>query len=153
MLDVGDVFPEFSLQDQNGDAWTRDRLKGHKCVVYFYPKDDTTGCTAEACGFRDLPPDVPGALVIGVSPDDVASHKKFAEKYGLNFVLLADPGKELIEPLGLWVEKAMYGRNYMGVSRTTYLLDENAVIRQVFRNVKPQGHAQEVRDALVAVRA
>ncbi len=150
MFEEGSKFPEFSLSDQDGKTTTLADLKGQKAVVYFYPKDDTSGCTAEACEFQEKLPDIPGAKVVGVSPDDVKSHRKFADKYGLKFTLLADTDKALLEPLGLWVEKSMYGKQYMGVARTTYVLDENGMIKKIFRKVKPQGHAAEVIAALGA---
>src|ERR1044071_3696610 len=145
MLKPGDDFPDFELQDQegntvkqsdlfdpkgrtfspcfqDGNTVKKSDLLGQKAIVYFYPKDDTSGCTAESCGFRDTLPKFKGARVIGVSPDSVKSHQKFKTKYDLNFTLLADPERKLIEPLGLWVEKTLYGKKYMGVARTTFLL-------------------------------
>jgi peroxiredoxin Q/BCP len=148
MLEVGQPFPEFSLQDQHGQIHTRESLVGAKTIVYFYPKDDTSGCTKEACEFRDLLPRFEGARVIGVSPDDVKSHKKFADKYDLGFVLLADVEQQLCQACGVWVEKSMYGKKYMGVERTTFLLDENANVARVWNKVKPEGHAEAVRAAL-----
>lgn len=148
MIKAGDKFPDFSLQDESGNTVTLEDLKGRKSVIYFYPKDDTSGCTAEACGFRDALPTFENARVLGVSPDTTKSHRKFVDKYGLNFTLLADPDKELAEKLGLWVEKSMYGKKYMGIARTTYLLDENGVVAKVWEKVKPQGHAEEVAAAL-----
>ncbi|MEZ0326297.1 MAG: thioredoxin-dependent thiol peroxidase [Fimbriimonas sp.] len=148
MLKVGDSFPDFELQDQNGETVKLDDLKGQKAVIFFYPKDDTTGCTAEACEFRDASPSYTGARVIGVSPDPVKSHRKFVDKYGLNFTLLADPTHELLEAVGVWVEKSMYGRSYMGVARTTFVLDENGIVKKVFEKVKPQGHAAQIAQAL-----
>jgi peroxiredoxin Q/BCP len=148
MLTTGDRFPEFSLSDQDGREWTLDSLKGRRAVIYFYPKDDTTGCTAEACEFRDAMPTFPDAVVLGVSPDPVKSHRKFVDKYSLNFPLLADVGHTLADACGVWVEKSMYGRKYMGVERTTFLLDENGVVSRVFNKVKPAGHSAEVAAAL-----
>jgi peroxiredoxin Q/BCP len=148
MLDVGAPFPNFNLPDQDGNTVSSDDLKGQKLVIYFYPKDDTTGCTAEACEFRDVLPSIPGATVIGVSPDDSKSHKKFATKYGLNFTLLADTEHSLADALGVWVEKSMYGKKYMGIERSTFIVDETGSILKVFRKVKPQGHAAEVIAAL-----
>ncbi|HEY0867033.1 MAG TPA: thioredoxin-dependent thiol peroxidase [Fimbriimonas sp.] len=146
MLNEGEPFPDFALPDQDGNLVTLASLRGQKAVVYFYPKDDTPGCTTEACGFRDAAP--PGAKVIGVSPDPVKSHKKFAEKFDLGFVLLSDSDHRLSEAVGVWVEKSMYGKKYMGVARTTFILDEDGIVRKVFREVKPQGHAAEVAQAL-----
>ncbi len=148
MLQEGTAFPSFSLPNQDGEVKTNQDFLGQKTVVYFYPKDDTSGCTAEACGFQERLSDIPGAQVIGVSPDGVKSHRKFADKYNLSFTLLADEEKALIEACGIWVEKSMYGKKYMGVERTTFLLDENGVVRKVFSKVKPQGHAAEVIEAL-----
>jgi peroxiredoxin Q/BCP len=148
MIQEGAPFPNFSLADQDGKIVTLDDLKGSKTVVYFYPKDDTPGCTAEACEFRDTVPSIPGVKVVGVSPDNSKSHRKFVGKFNLNFTLLADTEQKLVNELGIWVEKSMYGKSYMGVERTTYLLDENGVITKIFSKVKPQGHAAEVVAAL-----
>lgn len=148
MVDDGQAFPDFSLQDQDGIVVSKADLKGAKAVVYFYPKDDTSGCTTEACGFRDAIPDFGNVRVVGVSPDPPNKHRKFIQKYGLNFTLLADPEKTLIQACGLWVEKTLYGRKYMGVDRTTFLLDANGVVERVWRKVKPEGHAEEVKAAL-----
>lgn len=148
MLEAGQSFPDFSLTDQNGETVTLDSLKGSKTIVYFYPKDDTPGCTVEACEFRDNLPKFRGAKVIGVSPDSAKSHTKFIGKFNLNFTLLADTDKALCEACGVWVEKSMYGKKYMGVERTTFLLDENGIVEKVWSKVKPQGHAEEVLAAL-----
>ena len=148
MIDLGDKFPSFSLGDQNGETHTLQSLAGAKAVIYFYPKDDTSGCTMEACEFRDRLTEIPGAKVFGVSPDNQASHAKFAKKFGLNFPLLVDTDHKLAEELGIWVEKSMYGKKYMGIERTTYLLDENGVVAKVWRKVKPEGHAAEVAKAV-----
>jgi peroxiredoxin Q/BCP len=136
------------LADQHGNVVTLESLKGRQAVVYFYPKDDTSGCTAEACEFRDIVPTIPGAQIIGVSPDDSKSHKKFMEKFSLNFTLLADTDHSLAEAVGVWVEKSMYGKKYMGIERSTFVLDENGKVVRVYRKVKPQGHAAEVVGAL-----
>lgn len=148
MLEAGQSFPDFSLTDQNGETVTLESLKGSKTIVYFYPKDDTPGCTVEACEFRDNLPKFKGAKVIGVSPDSAKSHTKFIGKFSLNFPLLADTDKALCEACGVWVEKSMYGKKYMGVDRTTFLLDENGIVEKVWSKVKPQGHAKEVLSAL-----
>lgn len=148
MIDAGQTFPDFELEDQSGNWIRLADLKDSKAVIYFYPKDDTPGCTAEACEFRDRASVLKGAKVFGVSPDSAKKHKKFAEKFGLNFPLLADPERKLIEACGLWVEKTLYGRKYMGVERTTFLLDEQGVVAKVWRKVKPEGHAEEVIGAL-----
>lgn len=136
------------MSDQDGNIVTKDDLKGKKAVLYFYPKDDTPGCTTEACNFRDALPSFGGVPVYGVSPDDVKSHQKFAKKFGLNFPLLVDEDHRLTEQLGLWVEKSMFGKTFMGVERTTFVLDENGDVRKLFRKVSPQDHAEEVRAAI-----
>ena len=127
-------------------------LKGKKVVLYFYPKDDTTGCTVEACEFRDTWRDVErtGAVVLGVSPDGVASHVKFKNKYSLPFPLLADEDHAVAEAYGAWGEKSMYGRKYHGILRTTFVIDEAGRIAKIFEKVKPKGHAAEVLEALKA---
>ncbi len=140
----GTRFPDFALNDQHGKLHALADLKGSPTVVYFYPKDDTSGCTQEACGFRDALPRFEGVKVIGVSPDDAGSHKRFAEKHALTFPLLADVEKTLCQAVGVWVEKSMYGRRYMGVERTTFMLDAEGVVVKVWRKVKPSGHAAEV---------
>lgn len=149
MLSTGAPFPDFSLLDQDGATHERASLLGKTTIVYFYPKDDTSGCTVEACEFRDALPEFSGARVIGVSPDDVKSHKRFAQKHGLNFTLLADTEQALAQACGVWVEKSMYGRKYMGVERTTFIVGPDGVITHVWNKVKPAGHAEEVRAALV----
>lgn len=148
MTDTGDLFPDFTLQDQDGRTHTLADLKGSRTIVYFYPKDDTSGCTTEACEFRDTMPRFAGAKVYGVSPDPVKSHRKFVDKYGLTFPLLADTEQALCQAVGVWVEKSMYGRSYMGVERTTFLLDADGRVERVWRKVKPAGHAAEVLAAL-----
>lgn len=148
MISVGDPFPTFSLPNQDGVVVTSDEMKGTTTVYYFYPKDDTPGCTTEACEFRDSIAAQPGARVVGISPDGAKKHRKFADKFNLNFTLLADEEKTLIGALGLWVEKSLYGRTYMGVERSTFLVDSNGVIQKIWRKVKPEGHAQEVASAL-----
>ncbi len=144
----GDSFPDFSLPDQDGNLVSKADLVGAPAIVYFYPKDDTSGCTAEACAFRDLMPRFTGARVFGVSPDPPKKHQKFIAKYGLNFTLLSDPERTLIGPLGLWVEKTFYGKKYMGVARTTYLLDAEGRVKKIWEKVDPQGHAEQVLSAL-----
>ena len=150
MLTAGSPFPDFSLPDQDGNVVTLNDIKGSKTIVYFYPKDDTPGCTAEACDFQARQASIKGAKVIGVSPDPSKKHRKFADKHGLTFPLLADTEKELIGALGLWVEKTFMGKKYMGVDRTTYVLDENGIIEKVYTKVNPLGHAKEVAEALGA---
>ncbi len=144
MIQEGDSFPSFSLPDQNGNTLTLDDLKGSKIVIYFYPKDDTSGCTAEACEFNAALPTVSGARVVGVSPDKPKSHDKFAKKYGLNFTLLADEDHSLAEACGVWVEKSMYGKKYMGIERSTFLLDENGMVVRTWRKVSVPGHVTQV---------
>ena len=150
MIEPGDKFPDFSLPDQDGKALSLGDLKGSKAVIYFYPKDDTSGCTAEACAFRDSIPDFGGVRVIGVSPDSVKSHRKFVDKYSLNFSLISDEAHELLNAVGVWVKKSMYGREYMGVERTTFLIDENGVILKIWRKVKVPQHSEEVKAALAS---
>ena len=150
MIEEGKMFPEFSLPDQNGELHTRASMKGSPTILYFYPKDDTSGCTTESCEFRDLMPKFEGAKVFGVSPDGAKSHLKFIKKYDLNFPLLSDEEKTLLEKLGIWVEKSMYGRKYMGVQRTTVLLDSDGKVVKVWEKVSPAGHAAEVLAALQA---
>lgn len=148
MIQSGDQFPDFSLADQDGQFHTLDSVKGSKTVIFFYPKDDTTGCTQEACEFRDGLPSFEGVRVIGVSPDPVKSHRKFATKHDLPYTLLADPEQTLLQAVGVWVEKSMYGKKYMGVERTTVLLDEEGKVLKVWNKVKPARHAEEVLQAL-----
>lgn len=138
MLEVGTKAPAFSLPDQNGTVHTLEEYKGKKVVLYFYPKDNTSGCSKQACGFAELYPQFTekGAVVIGISKDSVASHKKFEEKFGLPFTLLSDPELTAIQAYDVWKEKTMCGKTSMGVVRTTYLIDENGVIVKAFGNVK-----------------
>ena len=130
MLEVGTKAPAFTLPDQNGTMVSLSDFAGKKVVLYFYPKDNTSGCTKQACGFAELYPqfEEKGAVVLGVSKDSVASHKKFEETYGLPFTLLSDPELTVIQAYDVWVEKSMYGRKYMGIERSTYLIDEDGVI-------------------------
>ncbi len=146
MLEVSQEAPDFSLPDQDGSMVRLGDSNGSWRVVYFYPKDDTSGCTAEACGFRDRMADLQkaGVVVLGISRDTVRSHKKFYDKYGLNFMILADPEHNVIEQYGAWQEKSMYGRKYMGTQRMTYLVDREGIVRKVYPNVVPKGHEQEV---------
>ncbi len=149
-LKVGDKAPNFKMPtDGNGSVSLAD-LKGKNVVLYFYPKDDTSGCTKEACGFRDTLPDFKKvkAAVIGVSRDSVASHDKFKKKYELPFVLGSDTDGKTSEAYGTWVEKSMYGRKYMGMERATFLIDGNGVIQGIWRKVKVPGHVEEVLKAV-----
>ena len=138
MLQTGTKAPDFTLPDQNGVLHSLEEYRGKKVVLYFYPKDNTPGCTKQACGFAELYPQFTekGAVVIGVSKDSVASHKKFEEKYGLPFTLLSDTELSCINAYGVWQEKKNYGKVSMGVVRTTYLIDENGIITKVFGKVK-----------------
>lgn len=150
MLRPGDPAPDFSLPADDGSMVRLADLRGRKVVLYFYPKDDTPGCTIEACEFRDVLPriDAGGAVVLGVSPDSVESHRKFRDKYGLNFRLLSDTDNAVAEAYGVWKEKTMYGRTFWGVERTTFIINEEGRIAKVFPKVTPQGHAAEVLAAL-----
>ena len=150
MLREGKPAPEFSLVSENGDLVTLSSLKGSPVVLYFYPKDDTPGCTAQACGIRDAWSEFEdrGAVVLGVSPDSESSHVKFKEKYGLPFTLLADPDHETAEAYGVWVEKKNYGKTYMGVERSTFVIDADGNLVKVMHRVKPDTHAADVLAAL-----
>jgi peroxiredoxin Q/BCP len=145
-LEAGSPAPAFSLQADDGSTVSLSGLAGQTVVLYFYPKDDTTGCTAEACEFRDLQADydAAGARVIGVSPDPIASHERFRDKHGLPFTLLSDPDHAVAEAYGVWVEKSRYGRTYMGVERSTFVIGPDGTIREALYRVKPQGHAASV---------
>ena len=150
MLKEGAKAPTFSLPSDDGGTVALKDFKGKKVVLYFYPKDDTSGCTAEACEFRDSWAAVKrkGAVVLGVSPDGVKSHGKFKQKYDLPFPLLADEDHAVAEAYGAWGEKSMYGRKYFGILRTTFVIDEAGRVAKVFEKVKPKGHAAEVLAAL-----
>ncbi len=152
MLGPGDSAPDFTLPDQNGDPVTLSELRGRKVVLYFYPKADTPGCTAQACGVRDHHADYAqaGAVVLGVSPDQVKAVSKFDLKYGLGFPLLADSDHAVAEAYGVWVEKSMYGRKYMGNERTTFVIDPEGRISKVLRKVKPGEHDELVLEALAS---
>jgi thioredoxin-dependent peroxiredoxin len=154
MLEVGDRAPEFELADQHGTVHRLDGYRGRWLVVYFYPKDDTPGCTAEACSFRDARSDLDalGAAVLGVSADDAAAHRRFAEKHGLSFPLLIDPDKSMLEAYGAWVEKQRFGKRHLGVQRITYLIDPEGVVARVWPRVRAEGHADEVRAALTELQ-
>jgi thioredoxin-dependent peroxiredoxin len=146
----GDKAPEFTLEADDGSEVRLKDLRGGKVILYFYPKDDTSGCTTQACEFRDTVPelDTRGATVLGVSPDSAASHRKFKEKHGLNFPLLVDDDHQVAEAYGVWKEKSMYGRKYWGIERSTFLIDEEGRIERAWRKVRPKGHAQAVLDEL-----
>ena len=149
-LKVGDKAPSFKLKNQDEKVISLADQKGKTIVLYFYPKDDTSGCTREACNFRDEFPKFGKmkAEIIGVSADSVVSHKKFAEKYNLPFNLLSDEGKEVIEKYGVWQEKSMYGKKYMGIVRTTFIIDPSGKIHKIFPKVKVEEHNKEVMEAL-----
>ena len=150
MLEVGTKAPAFTLPDQDGKMVSLKDFKGQKVVLYFYPKDNTPGCTKQACNFGELLPQFreKGAAVVGVSKDSVASHKKFQEKFGLPFTLLSDPELKAIQAYGVWQEKNMYGKKTMGVVRTTYLIDEKGVIVKAFGKVKAAENPQQMLDLM-----
>lgn len=153
MLEKGDVAPDFALPADDGSVVRLGDLKGSKVILYFYPKDDTSGCTTQACELRDALPriDERGALVLGVSPDPITSHVKFKNKYQLNFPLLSDEDHQTAEAYGVWKEKSMYGKKYWGIERSTFIIDEEGILREVWRKVSPKGHAQRVKEALAAM--
>ena len=146
MLEVGTKAPAFELPDQNGVVHTLEEYRGKKVVLYFYPKDNTPGCTKQACNFGQLYPQFTekGAVVLGVSKDSVASHKKFEEKYNLPFTLLSDPELSCIQAYDVWKEKVNYGKKSMGVVRTTYLIDENGVIEKAFDKVNAEKNPEQM---------
>jgi peroxiredoxin Q/BCP len=149
-LSVGSKAPDFDLPTGDGKKLSLKALKGKKVVLYFYPKDNTSGCTKEACSFQDNLKAIEkkGAVVIGVSPDGVDSHRKFAEKYQLTFPLVSDEKKEIVRKYGVWKEKSLYGRKYMGVERTTFIIDGKGTVSHVFPKVKVDGHTEEILAAL-----
>jgi len=153
-VDVGDKAPGFALPADGGGEISLKDFKGKTVVLYFYPKDDTSGCTAEACAFRDALPDFSkvAAQIIGVSRDPVKSHDKFKAKYDLPFPLASDEDGKTCEAYGVWVEKSMYGRKYMGIERSTFVIDGEGVIRNAWRKVKVPGHADEVLEAVKALK-
>ena len=150
MLEVGTKAPEFTLPDQNGEMHSLSDYKGQKVILYFYPRDNTSGCTKQACGFGERYPQIreKGAVVIGVSKDSVASHKKFEEKNKLPFTLLSDTEKTVIQAYDVWKEKKMYGKVSMGVVRTTYLIDENGIIIRAMDKVKAADNPQQMLEGL-----
>ncbi|MAT43248.1 MAG: thioredoxin-dependent thiol peroxidase [Anaerolineaceae bacterium] len=150
ILDENTIAPDFSLVDQNGNLHQLSDYKGKNIVLYFYPKDDTSGCTTEACAFRDDYEEYKkaGVEILGVSPDPQKSHEKFATKYDLPFTLLADTDHSVCEKYGVWGKKQMYGKEYFGVLRTTFLINGEGKIVKVFKNVKPNGHSTQVLAAL-----
>lgn len=146
----GDKAPDFELKDQDGDAVKLSDYAGKTVVLYFYPRADTPGCTAQACGIRDRSPEyaAAGAVVVGVSPDEPAALRKFADKYELGFTLLGDPDHSVAEAYGVWVEKSMYGKRYMGIQRATFLIDGDGCIAKAFPKVTPKMHDDVVLKAL-----
>ena len=150
MLETGTKAPDFSLPDQDGVMHSLSRYRGKKVILYFYPRDKTPGCTKQACGFRDLYPQFTekGAVVLGVSKDSVASHKKFQEKYQLSFPILSDTELQVIQAYDVWKEKKLYGKVSMGVVRTTYLIDENGIISKAFGKVKAAQNPEQMLEEL-----
>jgi peroxiredoxin Q/BCP len=150
MLEEGKPAPTFTLPSDTGENVSLESLRGKPVVLYFYPRDDTPGCTAQACGIRDVWGEFEsrGAIVLGVSPDSVRKHVKFREKYGLPFMLLADEDHAVAEQYGVWVEKSMLGKKYMGIERSTFVIDAEGRVTKVMRKVKPATHADEVLAAL-----
>ena len=153
-VEVGDKAPDFTLPNGDGGKTSLKALKGKTVVLYFYPRDDTSGCTAEACAFRDALPDFSKvkAVIVGISRDSVASHEKFKAKFDLPFPLASDEDGKVCQAYGVWVEKSMYGKKYMGIERSTFLIDAKGVIRNVWRKVKVNGHADEVLKAASSLK-
>ena len=152
-IEEGDAAPDFTLQADDGREVTLSQLRGKPVVLYFYPKDDTPGCTKEACAFRDRRDEIAaaGAVVLGVSPDDVASHARFRDKFSLNFPLLADPGHRVADAYGAWREKSLYGKTSMGIQRSTFLIDREGKVRKAWKKVSVDGHDAEVLSALAGL--
>ena len=150
MVEEGKQAPDFTLPSDSGEAVTLSSLRGNPVVLYFYPRDDTPGCTAQACGIRDAWSEFEraGAVVLGVSPDSPKKHVEFREKYELPFALLSDTEHEVAEKYGTWVEKSMYGKTYMGMERSTFVIDADGNVAKIMRNVKPAEHANDVLAAL-----
>jgi peroxiredoxin Q/BCP len=150
MVEIGQPAPDFTLPDQSGRELTLSQLKGSPVVLYFYPKDDTPGCTKEACAFRDAFGQylAQGAKIVGVSPDGVESHARFARKFELPFPLLADPQRTVCQAYGVWKERTLYGRKSLGVERTTFVIDGGGILREVFRRVRVDGHSPAVLEAI-----
>ena len=152
MIEEGTQAPDFALAADDGKTVTLSELRGKPVVLYFYPKDDTPGCTAQACEIRDVYREFQqrGAVVLGVSRDDSESHRRFREKYGLPFTLLSDPDHEVSEAYGVWGERKNYGKTYMGINRSTFVIDADGTVTKALYGVKPDGHAERVLDALPA---
>jgi peroxiredoxin Q/BCP len=144
LVDEGEVAPNFTLLADNGSQVSLDSYRGKTVVLYFYPKDETPGCTTEAIGFREAVSEFEkqGAVILGVSKDSVESHRKFKEKHQLPFILLSDPEEKVLNLYGVWKEKSLYGRTFMGTERTTFVIDEKGIVKKVYRKVKPKDHAQ-----------
>jgi peroxiredoxin Q/BCP len=154
MVNEQEQAPDFTVKTDEGKDLRLSSLRGQPVVLYFYPKDDTPGCTIEACELRDAFPRFKKskAVILGVSPDDVASHQKFKHKFDLPFTLLADTDHKIAEQYGVWVEKSMYGKDYWGVQRATFVIDSKGTVAKVFPKVKPQGHAAEVEAEIKAMK-
>jgi peroxiredoxin Q/BCP len=152
MIDEGTEAPDFELTSDDGPTVRLSDLRGKPVVLYFYPKDDTPGCTKQACGIRDVYGDfrARGAVVLGVSPDDESAHRRFKEKYSLPFTLLADPDHAVAEQYGVWSERSYAGKKYMGINRSTFVIDADGTVTKALYGVKPDGHAELVLDALPA---
>ena len=152
-IDAGSPAPDFTLATDGGGSLTLSSLRGKKVILYFYPKDDTPGCTREACAFQEALPDFSGAdaVIVGLSRDGAGQHDKFKQKYNLAFTLASDVDGKVCEVYGVWVEKSNYGKKYMGIERTTFLIDRQGVVRQVWRKVKVEGHAAKVLEAAKAL--
>lgn len=153
MLEPGTKAPEFSLPDQDGVIHTLESYKGKKIILYFYPKDNTSGCTKQACGFAELYPQFSekGAVIIGISKDSVASHKKFKQNFNLPFTLLSDTEKTAVINYDVWKEKKLYGKTYMGIERTTYLINEDGIITKAFSKVKPVDNPSQMLNELTSL--
>jgi peroxiredoxin Q/BCP len=153
VIDTGTMAPDFAVAADDGSTVSLAGLRGRPVVLYFYPKDDTSGCTTEACELRDAFPRFTSAnaVILGVSPDSVASHVKFKKKYALPFTLLADTDHAIADAYGVWKQKSMYGRKYMGVERTTFVIGADGRVARVFEKVKPAGHAADVAEAIAAL--
>lgn len=153
ILSEGDKAPAFKSKDQNGKPVSLSDFKGQKVVLYFYPEDDTPTCTIEACNLRDNYSllNQKGIMVLGVSPDDEKKHKKFEQKFNLPFTLVADEGKKIIDKYGVWGEKNLYGRKYMGLKRTTFLIDEKGIIKKIFKKPRSKMHSEEILNAWLLV--
>lgn len=146
MLKIGDKAPDFTLLSDSGKKFSLKSLKGHKIILYFYPKDDTSGCTKEACDFRDSIKTFENkeTVILGISKDSIESHKNFKSKFNLPFFLLSDEEGQMVNDYGVWKEKNMYGKKYMGIERTTFLIDERGKIKEIWNNVKVPGHVQNI---------